>query len=116
MVVAKVYSMQEIELRPEMDPADFERVFAAEVAPAPVLPGLKARLLKGNRGARDGKYLVLLEVEDEETRDRYFPGPGERSEEFRRFMDQHPDTAAAWAKVYASRLEPVITDYVVVVE
>jgi hypothetical protein len=48
--------------------------------------------------------------------DRYFPGPGERSEEFRRFMDQHPDTAAAWAKVYASRLEPVITDYVVVVE
>jgi hypothetical protein len=55
MVVAKVYSMQEIELRPEMDPADFERVFAAEVAPAPVLPGLKARLLKGNRGARDGK-------------------------------------------------------------
>jgi len=114
--MAKVYSVQEIELRPEVDPAEFERMFEAEVAPSPTLPGLKASLLKGNRGARDGKFLVLLEIEDEETRDRYFPGPGERSEEFRRFMEQHPDTAAAWAKVYSSRLEPVITDYVVVVQ
>jgi hypothetical protein len=114
--MARVYSLQEIELRPGVDPAEFVRMFEAEVAPSPTLPGLKVRLLKGNRGARDGKFLVLLEMENEETRDRYFPGEGERSEEFRRFNEQHPDTAAAWAKVYSSRLEPVITDYVVVAQ
>ncbi len=112
--MARVYSVQEIELRPGVDAAEFERTYAAEVAPAPALPGLKARLLKADRGARDGKFLILLELENEETRDRYFPGPGERSDEFHEFMKQHPDTAAVWAKVSSLCLEPVITDYVVV--
>jgi hypothetical protein len=49
-------------------------------------------------GARAGKYLVLLEIESLEARDRYFPRAGEESEEVTRFFEQHPDAAAAWEK------------------
>lgn len=115
--MAKTYSLHDCELRPGVDPAEFERVFREEVAPAPSLAGFRASLLKGDRGARDGKFLVLMEMEDEGTRDRWFPAPDERSEEFRRFMEQHPDTAAAWDKVISLTLQPdTYTDYVVVVQ
>src|SRR5690349_19526911 len=98
--MAKVFSLHEVELRPGVDPAELERVFAAEVAPSLPLPGFKARLLKGDRGVRAGKIHLLYEM-DEETRARYFPIPEEFSEELRRFMEQHPDTAAAWDKLNA---------------
>ena len=114
--MARVLSLHEIELRPGVDPAEFEQVFAAEVASFRTLPGFKASLLKGDRGARAGKIHLLLEM-DEETRARYFPIPDEFSEELRRFMEQHPDTAAAWDKMNALRVErDTYTDYVVVVE
>jgi hypothetical protein len=117
IVMARILSLQEVELRPGADPAEFERVFAAEVAPSPTLPGFRARLLKGDRGVRAGKFLLLLEMEDEQTRDRYFPAHEETSEEFRRFWEQHPDTAAAWDKIHSLSVLPnVYSDYVVVVE
>jgi hypothetical protein len=115
--MARIVSLQEVELRPGVDPAEVERVFAAEVAPSPTLPGFRARLLKCDRGARAGKLLILLEMENEETRDRYFPGHEELSEEFHRFWEQHPDTAAAWDKMHSLSLTPnVYSDYVVVVD
>ena len=114
--MAKVFSLHEIELRPGVDPAEFEQVFAAEVAPAPTPRGFKASLVKGDRGARAGKIHLLLEM-DEETRTRYFPIPDEFSDELRRFMEQHPDTAAAWDKMNALRAGPdTYNDYVVVAE
>ncbi len=41
-------------------------------------------LLKGNRGARQGQYVILTEFESVELRDRYFPSMGEASEEWQR--------------------------------
>jgi hypothetical protein len=73
IVMAKICSLHDFELRSGVDPAEFERVFREEVARAPSLPGFKASLLKSNRGARDGKFAALLEIEDEGTRGRYFP-------------------------------------------
>jgi hypothetical protein len=35
--------------------------------------GWTTRLLKGERGVRAGKYLVVFEIVDREARDRYFP-------------------------------------------
>ena len=114
--MARVISLHEIELRPGVDLAQFEQVFTAEVAPAPTLPGFKASLVKGDRGARAGKIHLLMEM-DEETRARYFPIPEEFSEELRRFMEHHPDTAAAWDKMNTLRVErDTYTDYVVVAE
>jgi hypothetical protein len=117
VAVAKVFSLHEFELRPGVEPAELERVFRAEVAPSPSLPGFRASLLRGDRGERDGRFLVLMEMESEGTRDRYFPEPDGRSEEFLRFMEQHPDTAAAWDAITSLTVQPApYTDYVVVVE
>jgi hypothetical protein len=88
-----VYGLHEIELQPGVEPDEYERFFAEELAPSPMVPGLKVHLLKGDRGERGGKYLVLLEIESLEARDRYFPRPGEESEEFTRFFEQHPWSA-----------------------
>jgi hypothetical protein len=76
--------------------------------------GGKLRLLRGDRGARAGKYLLLAEIESVEARDRYFPRPGEESEEFTRFFEQHPEAAAAWEKSHWGRSADIVTDYVAV--
>jgi hypothetical protein len=115
----KVFGLHEIELQPGVEPEEYERFFAEEIAPSPQLPGWKTHLLKGERGARAGKYLVLLEIESLEARDRYFPGPHEESEEFTRFLEQHPEAAAALEKRYSSpfgRQTDITTDYVAVAE
>ena len=115
-----VYGLHEIELQPGVEPDEYERFFPEELAPSPELPGWKVHLLKGDRGARAGKSLVLLEIESPEARDRYFPSPGEESEEFTRFLQEHPEAAAALEK--SQKLSPfgskthVSTDYIAVTE
>jgi hypothetical protein len=64
-----VYGLHEIELQPGVEPDEYERFFAEELA-SPELPGWKVHLLKGDRGARAGKCLVPLEIESPEARDR----------------------------------------------
>jgi hypothetical protein len=48
------------------------------------------------------------------------PGPGEQSEEFTRFLEQHPETAAAmekWERYSTIHSEnDITTDYVAVAE
>jgi hypothetical protein len=56
--MARVVGLHEIELRPEADPVEFERV-AAEVVSLPMFEGWTTRLLKGERGVRAGKYLLV---------------------------------------------------------
>jgi len=116
----KVFGLHEVELQPGVEPDDFERVFAEEIAPSPAPPGWKTHLLKGDRGARAGKYLVLLEIESQEARDRYFPTAGEESEEFTRFFEQHPEAAAAWEKWQkmgpVGSVTGISTDYVAVAD
>jgi hypothetical protein len=96
--MSKVFGMHEIELQPVAEPEEYERVSAEEIASSFTLRGWKTHLLKGERGTRDGKYLVLLEIESLEARDRYFPRQGGESEEFTRFLEQHPEAAAAFEK------------------
>jgi hypothetical protein len=81
----------------------------------PEVPGWKFHLLKGDRGAREGKFLILFEMDSVEARDRYFPGPNRESEEWRRYLEQHPEVVAAWDKLGISEAD-IWTDYVTVVE
>ena len=60
--MAKLYCLHEIELRPGVSPAEFEKV-AAEVNESANYEGWTAHLLKGERGERNGKYLFLYEIE-----------------------------------------------------
>jgi hypothetical protein len=56
--MARVVGLHEVELRPGADPAEFERV-ATEVVSLPMFEGWTTRLLKGERGVRAGKYLLV---------------------------------------------------------
>jgi hypothetical protein len=116
----KVFGLHEMELQPGVKPEEYERFFAEEITPTLTLPGWKIHLLKGDRGVRTGKYLVLFEIESLEARDRYFPRPGDDSEEFTQFLQQHPEAAAAmekWQKLspHGSK-DDITTDYVAVAD
>jgi hypothetical protein len=45
-----VYGLHEIELQPGVEPDEYERFFAEEIAPSPMLPGWRVHLLKGDLG------------------------------------------------------------------
>ncbi|MEJ7652647.1 MAG: hypothetical protein WKH64_04495 [Chloroflexia bacterium] len=89
-----------------------------EMAPAfSSIPGLTWRFLKGERGDRAGKYLVLWEVESVEMRDLYFPVAGEGgAEEFERLEEELQPVPQRWAEMVASFSDPSFTDYLVLSE
>ena len=119
--MAKVFGMHMIGLRPGVKGEDFETFFREKVAPLPDFPGHKWYLLKGERGDREGKYLMMVEVESVEARNRSNPKPDELSEEAQRFMEAHKEALdamfAEWEKLASPIGAPTIyTDYVVVGE
>ena len=80
--MAKVFGIHMIELRSNVDAADFERYVLKEYLPSvPTFAGWQARLLKGDRGERVGQYLLVFEIDSIEARNRYFPMEGQMSEE-----------------------------------
>ena len=111
----KVYGLREIELRRGVDEAEFERFVTEEWYPAWRWPGagMRLRILRGDRGNRAGKYLLLLEFDSVEARDRCFPPPGGPSEEFQRRLEAVAEVEAKRAALMARGLW---TDYVVVGE
>jgi hypothetical protein len=114
--MAGLLGVHEVELRPGADSAEFERV-AAEVASLPMFDGWRFRLLKGERGVRTGKYLLVFEIVSAEARDRYYPAEGQASEESGRFDEQNPEAADAWERLHALMTDSdVATDYVVIAE
>jgi hypothetical protein len=111
--MAKVYGLHEIELRPGADPAELEQLMAS-AAGEPSPPGWTAYLLKGERGERKGKYLVLIEIESLDARDRYEPDSGPTAEA----VELYRKTAPFWERWRALATAPgedtVFTDYLVV--
>ena len=79
--------------------------------------GWSFRLLKGERGVRTGKYLLVFDIVIPEARDRYYPAEGQASDESGRFDEQNPEAANAWERLDALTTDnDVATDYVVVAE
>ena len=89
--MTRVFGMHEIELHPGVKEEDFENFVLNELSAAPNYPGWSWRLLKGDRGARTGKYLLLVDIESVEARDRFSPSPNEGSEEADQFDQAHKD-------------------------
>ena len=76
--MAKVLGMHAIELKPGCDANEFEQFLVREFFPIyQKVPGQTVRLLKGDRGERAGKYLVLIELESVERRDHIYPPAGD---------------------------------------
>ena len=69
--MSRVFGMHMIALRPGVKAEDFEKFVIEEAYPFP-WPS-EVYLLKGDRGDREGKYLVMYEFESVEARDRSFP-------------------------------------------
>ena len=109
--MAKIFGLHEIELRPGVDPEQYARYLVEEFATMPTMDGWYVHVLRGDRGVRDGKFAVLFEIESEGARNRYFPTEEHDSEEFKRFLAEHPDMAAVVAKGSSYEAEERTTDY-----
>jgi hypothetical protein len=115
--MARVLGVHEIELNPGVDPEQFEQA-AAEVVSSAQPEGWRTLVLKGERGPRYGKFLMIFEIDSLEARDRYYPEEGHASnEENARFDQQHPETTAARERLLEMIVGlEVATDYVVIAE
>jgi hypothetical protein len=79
---------------------DFETFVNKEWPVYTPYPGWQVHVLKGDRGDRDGEYLVLLEIESVEARDRIFPRAGEKSEYGKQFDEDHPECPPIFEKLW----------------
>ena len=114
--MAKVFGIHQLELRNDADAAEFERFVRDEYSALPELAGWQASIAKGERGENVGKYLLIVEVESLETRNRDIPGDGTFSPEFEQWIAA---SAALDEKLNrfltkAAGMETPFTDYVVV--
>jgi hypothetical protein len=111
--MAKVVGIHEVELRPDVQAADFERFVLEEFIPAhQQLAGFEIALLKGDRGQRSGQYVIVGTNDSIERRDQLFPLNGEFSEEIQRVLAEN---AAMWEKLRTFVVafpDPQFTDYV----
>jgi len=113
--MSKVFGMHMIALRPGVKAEDFEKFVTEEVYPLLSRAGLEVYLLKGDRGDREGKYLVMWEFESVEARDRLSPSPGQMSEEAQQLFEPFAPVFEKW-ETFATPLDTICTDYVVVGE
>ncbi len=115
--MAKVVGIHELDLKPGASADEFERFYREEVVPGPQLSGVQTSLLKGDRGVRNGKYLLLIEIDSQTVRDGHFPLEG----------DADADAQAYWGSAAVQHIfdhwgtlatapgaDTVWTDYVVV--
>ena len=115
--MSKVYSFHMISLKAGVSGPDFERYIRGLLESWTKLAGrsrMTMRLLKGDRGDRGGKYLVMFEFESVERRYSLFPeaGPAARqgSAEFMEWMGAQGPALAKWDE-YATPIDMIYTDY-----
>ncbi len=114
--MSKVMGMHQVELKPGVNEMEFEDFICNEVIPIySRVPGQTVHLLKGDRGERDGKYLVLIEIDSPERRDQIYPPPeGSFAEDVQQLVG---DVSHIWDKLISMVEEfpdSKVTDYVMV--
>ena len=74
----EVIAVRELELKAGVDVGEFERFARATYNPGwnGVVPGIKAYIARGDRGALKGGYALILIFDGEKTRDAIFPKEG----------------------------------------
>jgi hypothetical protein len=102
-----------ITLKSGADAQEFEQSFANEFARAieQRIPGLQAYLLRGERGQRTGKYLLVYEIDTLARRNEYWPQPDVTSEKFTQLVQGMP--AFDFDRFLEAMPEDVYTDYLV---
>jgi hypothetical protein len=110
----RVVALREATLKSGANAGEFERYFADSVA-GPLnhhIPGAHAYLLKGERGARIGGYVIVYEFESLARRNQYFPQPDSSSALYQRLAKALPANAMENLSRYVDI--GAYTDYVVV--
>ncbi len=77
--MGKVFTVHPIDLKPGVTEADLE-AYGRDAQYS--VPGHTIYVAKGDRGARTGQYVVIVEFESAEVRDRYFPSADTTSDEY----------------------------------
>jgi hypothetical protein len=110
----RLICIHDIEVKPGINEVDFKRFFIKDVAPTWALFDWKLTLLKADRGERDGKYAMLIEIKSMEDRDRWTPEEEQRWEvEHRGLMDGITRKWAEFCTTDLSGQNDVYTDYVI---
>ena len=109
--MAKLFFVQTFGLRPGVDAREFERFWIGQYKPLGAKLGWHGNLVKGDRGAREGKYAAIWEVATVEGRDRYSPpATREWTEEALRVLG--PEFKPLSDKLMSMITEWASTDYV----
>ena len=118
--MAKLFGMHELELRPGVTPAAFEQFVREELSQLHHREGQVTYVLKGDRGARAGKYLFVFEYASVAQRNRDTPAPNQDSEELTTWLHEHHADVQAVFERLSTFVAPDwdigmhYTDYVVV--
>jgi hypothetical protein len=82
MGAGEVVAIRHLTLKKKTDPGAFEKFVAEEYAPAyqKFVPGVRALILKADRGENVGKYIHVYIFDSVHTRDLYFPAGKPMSE------------------------------------
>ena len=104
--------IEPVTLRPGVTEADFERFVTEQYYAMTRLSGEEGYLLKGDRGDRAGKYMLLIAYDSVEVRNRRSTSGGELSREMRQWADSSlvQTTVAQWDSLAHTGL---YTSYVV---
>lgn len=108
--MAKLFGVHEIELKPGVTEEEFEAFMSTVMA----IPDMTNHVLKGIRGERKGKYLILAEAKRVEDRDQWFTDEDDLNEAGIQWFEDHPDVARWFEKLdtLCSGFGGVFTDYV----
>lgn len=74
----EVVAIRELELKPGVDVAEFERFVIGTYNPAweAAVPGARGYIARGDRGAHKGQYAFVFIFDSEKTRNAIFPKEG----------------------------------------
>ena len=85
--MAKVYGIHNITLKPGVKAEDFEKFVIEDVNSLPQWEGWEHYLLKGDKGEKGGKYIMMYVIESVESRERFVTGMGVLSEEGQQYVE-----------------------------
>ena len=113
--MSKVFGMHAVELKPGVDEREFEDFICNQLIPVyRVVPGQTIHLLKGDRGERNGKYMVLIELESPARRDHIYPAEGGFAEDVQQLVGDVDPIFEKLATFVENFPDETVTDYVMV--
>ena len=71
--MGKIVGQHPLELKSGADGAELERLIREQIAPLYAQLRQTMYLMKGDRGARVGQYVLVIEIESAAERDRIYP-------------------------------------------